>query len=94
MAMHETCPNCGFKFEIEPSFFQGAMYVSYAFSVAMFVIVFALTTIILQKPDIEVYMTNIIVTVILLVPFSFRYSRTVYLHLFGGVEYKPDGEEV
>ena len=40
--MHERCSNCGTKYKIEPSFFYGAMYVSYAvgiaFAVAAFVI--------------------------------------------------------
>ena len=40
--MHERCSNCGTKYKIEPSFFYGAMYVSYgvgiAFSVAAFII--------------------------------------------------------
>ena len=33
--MHQDCPHCGFHFEIEPGFFWGAMYISYAFSVAV-----------------------------------------------------------
>ncbi len=42
LLMHEHCPNCGVKYKIEPSFFYGAMYVSYgvgvAFAVATFII--------------------------------------------------------
>lgn len=32
--MNETCSHCGLKYEIEPSFFYGAMYVNYGVSVA------------------------------------------------------------
>ena len=28
--MHETCPVCDHRFEREPGYFVGAMYVSYA----------------------------------------------------------------
>jgi uncharacterized protein (DUF983 family) len=28
--MHERCPNCGLKFEREPGYFLGAMYIGYA----------------------------------------------------------------
>jgi uncharacterized protein (DUF983 family) len=28
--MHESCPVCGLKFEREPGYFLGAMYISYA----------------------------------------------------------------
>jgi uncharacterized protein (DUF983 family) len=42
--MHEKCSHCGLHYKIEPSFFYGAMYVSYgvgiAFSVAAFIISF------------------------------------------------------
>jgi uncharacterized protein (DUF983 family) len=40
--MHERCGHCNLKYKIEPSFFYGAMYVSYgvgiAFSIATFII--------------------------------------------------------
>jgi uncharacterized protein (DUF983 family) len=32
--MHENCSNCGTKFEKEPGFFFGAMFVSYGLGVA------------------------------------------------------------
>ena len=37
--MNETCPHCGVGFEPEPGFYQGAMFVGYAFTVAVIVIV-------------------------------------------------------
>ena len=40
--MYEKCSHCGLTYSIEPSFFYGAMYVSYAlgvaFSIAAFVV--------------------------------------------------------
>ncbi len=32
--MHDRCSNCGTKYKMEPSFFFGAMYVSYAVGIA------------------------------------------------------------
>jgi hypothetical protein len=32
--MHDNCSHCGLKYQIEPSFFYGAMYVSYGLNVA------------------------------------------------------------
>ncbi len=44
LKMNEKCSHCGTRYKIEPSFFYGAMYVSYgvgtAFAVAAFVISF------------------------------------------------------
>jgi len=36
--MHQRCPSCGLKFEREPGYFLGAMYLSYG--LALVVIVF------------------------------------------------------
>jgi hypothetical protein len=33
--MHESCPVCDLKFEREPGYFLGAMYVSYAIGVVI-----------------------------------------------------------
>ncbi|MBK9636286.1 MAG: DUF983 domain-containing protein [Bacteroidetes bacterium] len=38
--MHSHCPNCGLNFEPEPGYYYGAMYVSYAFTIAVSVAVF------------------------------------------------------
>jgi hypothetical protein len=32
--MHAACPSCGLRFEREPGYFLGAMYYSYALSLA------------------------------------------------------------
>jgi hypothetical protein len=34
LKMHDNC-HCGLKYQIEPSFFYGAMYVSYGLNVAV-----------------------------------------------------------
>jgi uncharacterized protein (DUF983 family) len=51
--MHETCPNCGLKFEREQGYFLGAMYISYGLAlmtiVALCLILWALTSWSLQK---------------------------------------------
>ena len=36
--MHDTCPCCGQIFEPEVGYYYGAMYVSFAFNVAIFII--------------------------------------------------------
>lgn len=35
LKMNENCSHCGLKYQIEPSFFYGAMYVSYGLNVAI-----------------------------------------------------------
>jgi len=91
--MYPECEFCGFKFDIEPGFYTGAMYVSYAFSVAIFIIVGFSLYIFFNDPDIYIYVTVTLMTIIFLFPILFRYSRVIYLHIFGGVKYRPDLRE-
>lgn len=86
--MHEECPVCKLRFEREPGYWYGAMYVSYAFSVALVIILGTFTFFVLDNPAMWVYSSVIFSTVFILVPLLFRYSRIVYLHVFGGVKYK------
>lgn len=86
--MHETCPNCGVQYAREPRFFEGAMYVSYAISVALFLTVAFTIYFLFGRQPTYVFMTSIIVAVILLYPLQLRYSRILYLYAFGNLKYK------
>lgn len=87
-AMHETCPHCGFRFEIEPGFFWGAMYFSYAFGVGLSVVFGMLAFYLFNDPAIWVYMVTIFTPLLLFSPLSMRYSRVLMLYLFGEVSYQ------
>jgi Protein of unknown function (DUF983) len=86
--MNEKCPTCGVRLEPEPGFYQGAMYVGYAFTVAALVTI-GIILYLLGDPSEWVYIGVIIGVMFLLSPLNYRYSRIVYLYLFGGIKYKP-----
>ncbi|MDX1628680.1 MAG: DUF983 domain-containing protein [Fulvivirga sp.] len=86
--MNEKCSVCDLRFEVEPGFFYGAMYISYAFSVAILVIIGILLAVFLDPP-VWVYMTSVSLAVRLLLPFTFRYSRILLLYWFGGIHFDP-----
>ncbi len=86
--MNETCPHCGVRLEPEPGFYQGAMYVSYGFTVICFAIVSALLYY-FWNPSPWVYVWTTIATMIVLVPWNYRYSRIIYLYSFGGLKFDP-----
>lgn len=86
--MNPTCPSCGVRLEPEPGFYQGAMYVGYAFTVAVLVIM-GIIIYFLGDPSEWVYIGVIIGIMILLIPLNYRYSRIVYLFFFGGIRYNP-----
>ena len=83
---HENCSNCGLKYMIEPSFFYGAMYVSYAITVAMAVAVF----VICQLFDLSLVasLISILVVLILANPFVMRVSRLLYINML--ISLKPE----
>lgn len=90
MATHERCPSCNLRYEAEPGFFWGAMYISYAISIAIFVAVMIATTVLDPSPSYFNYVFNVLITLALLSTFTFRYARVLMLHLFSGVGYDPD----
>ncbi len=85
---YQTCTVCNLRFEREPGFFYGAMFVSYAMIVAMVTMVWFILYFIFNNPIFQIYLTVIIILNIVLLPILFRYSRVLYIYAFGGVIYK------
>ena len=80
LKMHERCSNCGFKYEIEPSFFYGAMYVSYTITVALSIAIF-LIFYLFGLGLIEIFI-GIIIILILFTPLTLRLARLIYINIF------------
>lgn len=79
--MHKVCPQCGFDFIQEPSFYFGAMYFSYAFQVALFAMVYLILRF-TTDPDDWTYVGWMIGTAVLALPINFRWSRLAWINLF------------
>ncbi len=87
--MHKKCKECGQDINPEPGFYTGAMYVSYAFAVGLFLFFFFVFEIKYPLSGI-VFISSYALTLLVLAPFIFRYSRVIFLHLF--YNYKPDAK--
>ncbi|MCG2430751.1 DUF983 domain-containing protein [Aequorivita xiaoshiensis] len=81
MKMHEHCSHCGKKFKIEPSFFFGAMYVSYAVGVAIAVAAFIIAYFFIGLDRNYAFLT-IIISLAVLFPVIVRVSRNIWINLF------------
>ena len=79
--MHETCSHCKTRYQIEPSFFYGAMYVSYALNVALSVAVFVISYLFVHA-SLKTTFIAIILSNIVLFPFVLRWSRNIYINMF------------
>lgn len=87
MHMKSHCEVCNLNYEIEPGFYWGAMYVSYAITVALMLIVGAAVYFIGRNPDSWVYLSCIIASFILASPFTYRYARVIMLYYFSPVRF-------
>ena len=81
LAMHATCPACGLRFEREPGYFTGAMYVSYI--LALPVLGICVLAVYLLAPSLSFWASVAAAVVLFLpwVPAIFRYSRIIWIHL-------------
>lgn len=86
LKMNDHCSHCGLKYQIEPSFFYGAMYVSYGLNVAVGIAAFIISFVFF-KTTIEQSFISIVVSLIVLFPFVLRLSRNLYINMF--VSYDP-----
>lgn len=85
-AMPPHCEKCGQLFDPEPGFYIGAMYVSYGLCAGLFLMCFFGLYIMLEM-DPVLLLVIYSLALLVLFPFIFRYSRTIYLHLF--YDYDP-----
>lgn len=84
--MKAQCDVCEQVFDPEPGFYFGAMYISYAFLVAISVSCWV-ALYVLFSPSFITYLVVILLANLLLLPLIFRYSRTLFLYGFGGIKY-------
>ena len=88
--MNDTCSHCHTQYKIEPSFFYGAMYVSYALTVALGVAIFVITNLFIGLPTLPSF-GLIILGIIVLMPVTARLARNCYINIF--VHYDKDWKQ-
>jgi uncharacterized protein (DUF983 family) len=81
LTMNEKCSHCGLKYQIEPSFFYGAMYVSYGLNVALSIAAF-IVSYLLFKSSLKTAFISILLSNVVLFPFVLRWARNIYINLF------------
>ncbi|MGC1242310.1 MAG: DUF983 domain-containing protein [Chryseosolibacter sp.] len=89
MKMNDRCSCCGLSFTPEPSYYFGAMFVSYALNTAYFVAVWVALLVIMDEIPLGLIIGLIIALVIGLLPITFRMSRVLWIYIF--VRYKGEG---
>ncbi len=92
LAMPDTCSECGQKYDMEPGFWYGTSYVSYALTVAMsvasFVAWYVLIGVSVNDSRIFWWLGFNAVMLIIAQPWLMRISRVLYIRFF--VSYDKD----
>lgn len=85
LKMEERCSHCNTKYKIEPSFFYGAMYVSYPVGLAFASLAFVLSYLIFDLSLITTY-GLIVVIMFIALPLILRISRNIWINFFMSFE--------
>jgi uncharacterized protein (DUF983 family) len=88
--MPEKCPVCHQKFEPEPGFYYGAMFLSYILSGFLFLGIMSIC-LIFFKWSLNVSMAVLLVIAALTYFFFLRMSRSIWINLL--VKYDPKAKE-
>ncbi|EON75814.1 hypothetical protein ADIS_3705 [Lunatimonas lonarensis] len=86
--VNKECPVCGETLVPEPDFFYGAMYISYALSVALFISIMVALNVLMENPDLMAYIFSVVFFNVLLLPVMLRYSKTLYLYGVGRIKFR------
>jgi uncharacterized protein (DUF983 family) len=81
LKINECCSHCMTKYRIEPSFFFGAMYVSYAVGIAFGVAAFVVSNLLLNA-SLTATFASIVGTLIAFMPIIMRLSRNIWINMF------------
>lgn len=80
--MYDTCASCNYKFEREPGYFIGAMYLSYGLALTQGGIAFLLTKLFFPYLPDTWLIFIVILTFVLFAKKNFKWSRILYLYIF------------
>lgn len=80
--MNHKCPKCDYKFDREPGYFLGAMFVSYALAVAEGLVCFLVLN--FGFPQLDYFTIACLITLVILLSaiMNYKLSRVVWINLF------------
>ena len=86
----EVCTGCALKYEKEPGFFYGSLYITYAIGVAVFVAWWLIKTVLFPAMTIDAMVLWMVLIQFLIAPVSLYYAKLIWLNIF--VSYNPNND--
>jgi uncharacterized protein (DUF983 family) len=83
--MHPQCPACGLKYEREPGYFLGAMYIGYALALPL-IAVLAIVIWAATRWTWETLFFAVLLAFIPVAPFIARLARVLWIHFDRSVD--------
>ena len=80
--MGKQCQVCNLNYEPEPGYYFGAMYVSYAINVAVFVSVWVACIVLFEDINVWYQVLASVVIGLALTPLTFSWSRLSWINFF------------
>lgn len=84
----ECCSNCGLKYTKESGFYYGAMYVSYALSMALIISIFVALTVLYPNYSMGLLFTLIGLSVLIMTPILYALSKIIWINFFESYDEK------
>jgi uncharacterized protein (DUF983 family) len=78
LQMNKECPHCGLKFEREPGFFLGSIYINYGLTAVIVTIAYVLLLLVWQVPEKPLLLGAIAFTVVFPI-LLFPWARSIWL---------------
>ena len=78
--MHEKCSHCGLKYKMEPSFFFGAMFVSYGLGVGLAIITFLVSHYGFHS-NLKTSFLAIMISLTVFMPIIMRLARNIWINM-------------
>jgi len=85
--MPEECENCGQDFEPETGFYLGAMYVSYALTIALNIAI-AVALFVFQSFELPIFFIVSAIVLLITLPYVFKISRSIWIAMM--IRYDPN----
>jgi uncharacterized protein (DUF983 family) len=80
--MNERCSECEYRFEREPGYFIGAMYLGYGLAIFEGILAFLFCHFLLPEMSAEWIILPVTLPMLLLAKKNFKWSRILYIHIF------------
>ncbi len=80
--MNARCSDCNYRFDREPGYFIGAMYISYALAVFQGLVIFLSAHFLFPSLTINWKLALVIFVIVIFAKKNYKWSRILYIHLF------------